>query len=186
MQALVVFVAALALGACAAGDDDAASTQAPVSWIPCSNGAFGFTIDYPPDWHTTPVRGKGGECLFFEPEPFEIPANSDFTGTAIEVLPAQESYANVVATMTDERFARVLARSETTIAGRAAVRVEAEATGEGLLDAGTRTYAYVVDRDGQAFIVQTTEARGTDFAARKRILDRAAESVQFAGPTGEP
>jgi hypothetical protein len=66
----------------------------------------------------------------------------------IEVLPAQETYANVVATMTDERFARVLARDAT--------------------------------------IVQTTEAPGKDFAERKGILDRAARSLQFAGPAREP
>jgi hypothetical protein len=177
----VVAAAALILGACG-GNEEAASTRAPATWNACTNGAFGFTIEYPPEWHTTPVPRGGGECLFFEPEPFEIPEDSDFTGTAIEVLPAQESYANVVAGLTDERFARVLARSETTIAGRDAVRIEAEATGEGLLDAGTRTYAYVIDRGGRALIVQTTEAAGTDFGERKRVLDRAARSLRFAGP----
>ena len=61
-----------------------------------------------------------------------------------------------------------------------AVRAETEATGAGLLERGTRQLAYVRDRDGAAWIRQTTSRRGGgDYEARKDVLERAVETFRF-------
>lgn len=176
MRAVAAVVALAALLAGCGGDDEAATTT-------CENETFAYAIDVPVEWHTDPVGREGGECLFFDEEPFEVPEQSDFGGTAIEVQPTQQGYDELVASMTDTRFATVLESAETEVGGEPATRVEAEATGRGLEDAGTRSYAYVVDRDGVAFVVRTSERAGADYAARKRALDDAAESLRFTGAT---
>ena len=92
----------------------------------------------------------------------------------------QQTWADVVRGASDERFARVLCRSETTVAGVRAVRLETETTGEGLLERGTRQLAYVLDRDGAAWILQTTSRRGDgDYEARKNVLERAVQTFRF-------
>jgi hypothetical protein len=173
-------VVALLLASLAATGSVHASV--PAGWNVCTNRALGFSIAYPPRWHTARLS-QAGACLYFEPKPFRIPPNSDFTGTALEVLPTQQSYAGLVRTLTDPTFSRIHSRRRTTVAGRPATRLETVATGEGLLSRGTRTYAYVIDRGRRpAFIVQTTRAAGASWPARKRILDRAVRTLRFASP----
>jgi hypothetical protein len=151
----------------------------PAGWKVCSNRVLGFSVAYPARWHTTQLS-PAGACLFFEPRRFRIPPNSDFTGTALEVQPTQQSYAGVVRTLTDRRFARVVFRANVAVPAGRGIRLETVATGAGLLGRGTRTYAYVINRPRRpAFIVQTTRAPGSDWAARKRILDRAVRSLRF-------
>jgi hypothetical protein len=96
------------------------------------------------------------------------------------VLPTQQSYAGLVRTLTDRRFSRVVGRTNVSLRGHRAVRLESVATGEGLLERGTRTFAYVLDRGRKpAFIVQTTRARGGEWATRKRVVDRAVRTLRF-------
>jgi hypothetical protein len=81
----------------------------------------------------------------------------------------------------------VLARRETTVLGRRAVRVETEATGEGFEDRGVKVTSWVVDRDGAAFFVRTTGFPGKgDYATRQATLDRAVETLVFFTPTAVP
>jgi hypothetical protein len=151
----------------------------PAGWKLCTNRAFGFSIAYPSSWYTTQLN-PAGACIYFEPGPFRIPPNSDFTGTALEVLPTQQSYAGLVRTLTDRRFSRIVGRTNVSLRGYRAVRLESVATGEALLERGTRTYAYVLDRGRKpAFIVQTTRARRGEWAIRKRVVDRAVRTLRF-------
>jgi hypothetical protein len=171
-----LLLACLVLALAASGP---AGAKAPAGWNTCTNRTLGFSIAYPGTWHTARLN-PAGACLYFEPKPFRIPPNSDFTGTALEVLPSQQSYAGLLRTLTDRRFARVRSRSRTSVAGQPATRLETVATGEGLLSRGTRTYAYVIDRGRRpAFIVQTTRVGSASWAARKRILDRAVRTLRF-------
>jgi hypothetical protein len=151
----------------------------PAGWKVCTNRALGFSIAYPSRWYTTQLSAAGA-CMYFEPRPFRIPPNSDFTGTALEVLPTQQSYAGLVRTLTDRRFSRVVRRANVSFREYRAVRLESVATGEGLLERGTRTYAYVLDRGRKpAFIVQTTRAPGGEWATRKRVVDRAVRTLRL-------
>jgi len=173
---LAILVASLVVPLAAAPH---AAAAVPTGWKTCTNRALGFSIAYPARWHTARLTAAGA-CLFFEPKPFRIPPNSDFTGTALEVQPTQQSYAGLIRTLSDPRFSRVQSRRRATVAGRPATRLETVATGAGLLNRGTRTYAYVIDRGRKpAFVVQTTRAAGASWPARKRIVDRAVRTLRF-------
>ena len=174
---LVGTLAGVASAATGADASDAAASP----WRRCTNSHFGFSIGYPAGWHTARL-GPARTCLYFDPRRVTIPRDSDFTGAAIEVLPAaQQPFAYVVKGTADKRFARVVARRATRLAGRRAVMLETVATGEGLYARGTEARTYVIDRAGDAFIVQTTSVGG-DFAARKAVLDRAVRTLRFFAP----
>jgi hypothetical protein len=146
----------------------------------CVNAAYGFAVAYPRGWHTDRL-GPETACFFFDPEPFEIPEASDFGGTALEVLVAQEDAEALVRSMVDPRFARSPKRQDAVAGGRRAVRVEYVATGAGLLDEGTRVYAYVVDRDDLSPIILQTTARPPE-RLRRDVVDLAARTLHLLRP----
>jgi hypothetical protein len=169
-------------------DDDSAESEAalPSGWSLCSNPHRGFAIGFPARWYTDAVAAHDS-CEYFDPERFDVPPQSDFSGTALEVDPDGEDYATVVDGLVDRRFARVLARRETTVLGRRAVRIETEATGEGFDDRGVKVTVWVVDRGGDAFVVGTMGLRGKgDYETRQATLDRAIETLTFFTPTAVP
>jgi hypothetical protein len=172
----------------AEGDGDSGEREAalPPGWALCSNHHRGFAIGYPARWHTDAAAAYDS-CEYFDPEPFDVPAQSDFSGTALEVDPDGEDYTTVVDGLVDRRFARVLARRETTVLGRRALRIETEPTGEGFQDRGVKATLWVVDRDGDAFVVGTPGLPGKgDYATRQATLDRAIETLTFFTPTAVP
>jgi hypothetical protein len=165
------------------GDDSSSEATLPQGWALCSNTARGFAIGYPAHWYTDEVSDDES-CEYFDPDPFEIPPQSDFSGTALEIDPASERYGTVVDGLVDRRFARVLSRRETTVEGRRAVRIETEATGQGLEDRGVKVTTWVVDREGGALLVRTTGFPGKgDYASRQATLDRAIETLALFRPT---
>jgi hypothetical protein len=173
-RSLIVVHLAAALASATPG-----SAGVPPGWKVCTNRVLGYSIAYPPGWYTTQLNPRTA-CIYFEPTPFRVPPNSDFTGTALEVLPTQQSYKGLLRSMTDPMYARARLRRNLVIGGLRATLLETVATGSGLLSRGTVTYAYVLDRrDRPAFIVQSTRARGSNWPARKRIVDRAVRSLRF-------
>jgi hypothetical protein len=167
-------------------DDSSSETTLPQGWALCSNTARGFAVGYPAHWYADEVS-EDESCKYFDPDPFEIPPQSDFSGTALEIDPGGDGYATVVDGLVDRRFARVLARRETTVQGRRAVRIETEATGQGLEDRGVKVTSWVVDRDGAAFLVRTTGFPGKgDYPSRQATLDRAIETLTLFTPTAVP
>src|SRR3712207_2927925 len=138
-----------------------------------------FSIAYPARWHTARLTAAGA-CLFFEPKPFRIPPNSDFTGTALEVQPMQQSYAWLIRTLSDPRFSLVPSGSGAPVAGQPATRLETAATGAGQLNRGIRTCAYVIDRGRRPdFVIQTAHVAEASCAAKKPIVDRAVRTLRF-------
>ena len=140
----------------------------------CSSDELGYSIAYPADWHQA-------HCAFFDPEPFEVPENSDFYGAALEVLVAQDSFDNLVRGLTDPRFSRVISHEDVTINGLRGARVEVEATGKGLFERGYGIYAYVLDVPGRPpVIVQATRPPRAGWGDRKTVADRAVRSLELA------
>jgi hypothetical protein len=185
--AVLLVVAAGAGGYLLADDDsDEREVTLPQGWALCSNHDRGFAIGFPARLHTDEVADHES-CEYFDPDPFDVPPQSDFSGTALEIDPGGEDYQVVVDGLVDRRFARVLARKETTVLGRPAVRIETEATGQGFEDRGVKLTTWVVDRDGAAFVVRTTGFPGKgDYETRQGTLDRAIETLAFFTPTAVP
>lgn len=145
----------------------------------CENRIRGLAIRYPAGWHTDALR-VGEACQAFHPEPFQIRDGTDCCPWALEARPIREPFERVLAGYLDERYYRLLAREELEAAGRPAVRVEVEATGEGLYERGTRTYAYLIDRDGETFVVQTIAYPGNEqYEAWRTIADEATTTLRL-------
>jgi hypothetical protein len=186
----VLLVVAAGTGGYLLADDDTADEREvalPQGWALCSNDDRGFAIGFPGRWHADEVA-EHESCEYFDPDPFEVPPQSDFSGTALEIDPVGEEYQTVVDGLVDRRFARVLARRETTVAGRPAVRIETEASGASLEGKGTKVTSWVVDRGGTAFIARTTGflGQGFEYASHQATLDRAIETLVFFAPTAVP
>jgi hypothetical protein len=177
---VAVFLVALAVAAAVLvsveGESsvEAGAPQGVAPWPRCRNAALGYSIAYPRGWH------RDRNCAFFDPRPFEVPENSDFYGAALEVQVAQDTWANVVRGLTDERFARTISRRSLRVNGRRAVLVEVEASGQGLYERGYRQYAYVVDVPRRPpVVVQATRRPGASWAGRKAVADRAVRSLRL-------
>jgi hypothetical protein len=148
-------------------------------------------VEYPADWHrggtvSDPERAKL-LCRFFDPEPFNIPPDSDFFGTALEVGPIEQPFDDALASLIDTQFNRTELREQLSLQGRhRAFRLELVATGEGLAERGTRTYGYLIRRlDGPPVFVRTTAAPGEELVHRAVVDHAASTIVLFATPPAE-
>jgi hypothetical protein len=145
----------------------------PQGWRLCVNPVEGFSTGYPSGWYTTEVR-PSEVCRQFHPTIFEIPRESEYPQTALNVR-----ITNALPDRDDTEFERVLLWEETTVAGRPAVRVETESTGWGQHLAGSRSYGYTI-RFGNilitVFVAAEPEAAG--YADWKAVVDQAAPTVR--------
>lgn len=165
----------LIVAACSAPQSDTTAPAPPAAAAPqpklsqrCTNAEDGFSIAYPEGWRT---HG----CKAFHPEPFEVPRDSELPfEIAIVVDVEQVPLEQLTRT---SQFERVLSATELTIGGRKAVRVEVEATGEGLADRGMRTLRYVVDLGEGRVLIASTHDRGSSHAANREILGRMIETA---------
>lgn len=148
-------------------------------WNLCTNVRRGYSISYPGGWYTTHLRSIQA-CEYFDPEPFEIVPGTEFPPTALFATFSTESVETYVEQLTDPMFFQTLRREDTTVGERRAVLVETSATGQGESEPGERTYGYVVDRGGRAFVVLAIALPDDErYEQFKAIADEAVESVRF-------
>ena len=161
----------------------AVSCAAPTKTVPpadpqpsmqrCTNDRYGFTVTYPAGWHT-----NSGEvipaCSAFDPEPVQIPAQSEMPFGIAVVISAQDVAFDRAP---EPQFERVLASERVTIAGRPAMRLEVESTGEGLADRGLRTTRYAIDLGGGRSLIATTNATDGSYEANKAVLAQMLDSL---------
>jgi hypothetical protein len=155
-----------------------AGERMPASWRACDNPPAGYSIGYPQDWYT----GEGEyRCRFFHPEPFTIPANSEFPPLALNAEQQQETVAEYRAMITDPMYYTVVRDEDVTILDRPGVRFETVTTGQGLDEAGVRRYGYLIDAGGgKAFAVWTVARPGeTRYDNWKSTVDIARDTVRF-------
>lgn len=142
----------------------------------CTNEEAGYTVQYRADWH--PNEGDVAQpCSLFDPEPFEVPEATEFFGAAISVRREPIAAEDLVEGADPTR--EVLEREETEIAGQRAFRIESESTGDGLLDAGVRSYQVIVVVDGESLIVETYDLDEHDYEQNREVVDEMAESLQL-------
>ena len=188
MRGICLVVAAAVLAGCGNGGDqtterqetetsgDATTAATTVEeTIQCTNEEDGFTVAYPPDWHTN-TGEVAPTCSFFHPEPFDLPEASEAVGIAIRVDREPVAFEDAAG---PSPAREVLEREETTVAGRPAVRLEYEATGDGLLDRGTRGVDYLVDLDGETLVASTLDVGGLDFERNVQVLDELVDTIEL-------
>lgn len=147
----------------------------PRAWSHCVDTAGGYDVQYPRDWYG--ARGALA-CRFFDPEPFTVPENSDFGGTALQIDVIQQSFDEGLAGLIDSRFVRTDLREQVTIGGLRAFRLELVATGEGLEEEGTRTYGYLIRRASGPPLLVRTSARPGERVRHRDVVDHAARTIR--------
>jgi len=151
----------------------------PNGWGLCTNAPRGYWIGYPSGWYTTHLE-RAQACEYFDPRPFEIVPGTEFPPTALFATQSDESVEAYVTQLTDPMFFETVRQEDTTVEGRPAVLVQTVATGEGESEPGERTYGYVVDNDGRAFVVLATGLPGDRrFSTFKKVADNAVKTVRF-------
>lgn len=140
----------------------------------CTNPQTGISVSYPAAWFTNDGDVMPA-CSAFDSRPVELPRESEIPFDIAVTL-------NVDATPFDPDVAstqweRILSAEATTIAGRRAMRIEAEATGEGLADRGMRSLRYVIDlADGRTLVASTHDAGGR-YEEKKNVMTRMVQTI---------
>ena len=148
----------------------------------CVNAARGTSMGYPGAWHQpNPPLPTYQPCSSFQPFPFEIPANTDYHLIALNATQQVDSVATYLTNITDPTFyLTLLDEAAPSVDGHTARRFEVSSKGEGLDEAGTKTYGYAIDRGGQAFVVYTIAAPGeADYPSWKTVVDQAVATLDF-------
>lgn len=157
-----------------------------VGWVRCTNGALGYSIGYPGEWHTTDVLNGDQDpsyaCRWFSPDPFGAEGNvvAEGWGYPLEVATGGPFDRELQQTL-DPEVARTLVQEELVMDGHQAVRLEYESLVDVIGEPGLH-YQYLIELDPETtLIVHTTATRGVAgvYEENRRIVDQAVETLRF-------
>lgn len=172
-------VAVLVLSACAENGENGTGGEAPGSptGTECTNEETGYSVQYPGDWHTNP-GDVVATCSYFDPEPISVTEGTE-PDVAIVLREAEVSYETA---SSSDAFGDVRSRDSGMVDGREAVAVVDEATGEGLYEAGTLGYTWVLNATDGSLIASTHDTLERDFSRNRKVLDQIVSSLDFTAP----
>jgi len=146
----------------------------------CESSA-GFAISYPEGWSV-----NSGEtvpaCTRFAPESFNVPPATDARVGSVTAK-VEAAPFDVVAS---PGATGPGSRTETTVDGHRAVRIEQVSAGRGLYPPGIRMTSHVVDLEpgddgSRTLVLNTVGLPQFDYARNVRLLDRMIETVEVTG-----
>lgn len=184
----LIGITAILMMSCAAPAPDpapATTTQAAPAARPepatslsqrCTNAQYRLSIAYPAGWHTNDGSVVPA-CSAFGAEPVQVPRDSEMPFEIPIVLAVQE--VKVEDVTRSSQWERVLSSAPVTVGGRQGVRVEVEASGEGLAEKGMRSVRYAVALGGGRTLLATTHDRAGSYERNQEILGRMMESITF-------
>jgi hypothetical protein len=116
-------------------------------------------------------------CVLFDPATIEVPYASELPADIAVGLHLEDVGYDRVA---GETFGiLVLSREEVRVAGRRGQRRLIEHTGDGLFDAGTRSWQYIADwGEGRTLIAVSHDVGEPDFETKRRVLDEMVTRLQ--------
>jgi hypothetical protein len=164
--------------------------QLPDGWVQCTNASVGYSIGYPGIWHTTDILNGEQDptyaCQWFSPDPFGPEGNvvSEGWGYPLE-LAIRGPFDQVREQELDPEVVDVHSQDELVVEGHRAIRVEFETVIDLVGDTGLH-YEYLIELDPDTtLIVHTTATRDVVgvYAENKVIVDRAVDTLRFAGET---
>lgn len=152
----------------------------PVALSQRCESPTGFSMAYPEGWAVNPGNTVAA-CTRFAPEKFTVPPGTDARVGAVTASVETAPFDQVAGSGPDEE----LSRTETTVDGRRAVRIEHSSTG-GLWPEGVRSTGYAVDLDAgregpRTLVVNTVGLPQFDYGRNVRVLDRMIETITFTG-----
>ncbi len=135
-----------------------------------------FTIEYPSVWFTNDTTNADA-CRAFHPEEFgKVEGENLHYAVRLYIDDVDFDAATRESDDPDES----LYRRELTIDGRRAVVEEERKSSSGLAPAGTISYTYLIDLDGQVLVAATHDIGDTDYERDKAVLDRMMETISIA------
>jgi hypothetical protein len=144
----------------------------------CTNQVAGYTVDYPTDWKTN-NGGVLNACQVFDPVSISLPERSSSFDEAIHLRFDSIPFEEV--TDEDDITATILSRRTTTVDGYEAVVEESESTGRALLQAGVRSYSYIINLgDGEIMVASTYDVATQEYSRNKQVLDQMVNSLRFS------
>jgi hypothetical protein len=155
---------------------DAAAEDAMPRRASCVNPVHRYSVEYPADWQAN-TNGIVSPCSLFDPASVSVPPASELPlEIAIRIAFEPVALSTIAG---DVMGRRVLASDTTSLAGRTAIRLTAETTGEGLHDRGIGFYEYLIGL-GDTTVVATTYGVGTpEFERKWRVLDAMMSSFRL-------
>lgn len=145
----------------------------------CSVTSEGVTVSYPAGWHTGRDPDVGA-CRVFDDQPvdLEVGIGGGPLGP-VQVAVLDDSLQRTTMAAPTQRE---LSRTDTMMAGRPAVVVDWEATGEGAGPAGLQSHRVFVGLGDRTLMLAAYAVDDHDFDSTSTIVDRMAESLQLAEP----
>lgn len=164
-----------------AGAGTTTAAEPEPEWTSCANAHWGYTVEYPSGWYTASL-GPRTDCAWFARERFELEQGTEAPLVDLEVRATIGTFRQAARQLEDPYGERTLERAGVTIDGRKAIRFEKQQTQDLLYPSGTRTYGYLLNRDGAAYWVLTLDVPGRSlpYGANKEVVDRAVRSLTFA------
>jgi hypothetical protein len=143
----------------------------------CTNGAAGYTVDYPTGWLTNDGDVLNA-CQVFDPVSISLPERSTSFDEAIHLrfdgIPFEDAISE------DDITETLLSRRTTTVDGYEAVVEEGESTGRALLQEGVRSYSYIINLgDGEIMVASTYDVATQEYTRNKQVLDQMISSLRF-------
>ena len=142
----------------------------------CTNARYRLSIAYPAGWYTNDGSVVPA-CSAFDAKPVQVPRDSEMPFEIPIVLAVED--VKVEHVTRSSQWERVLSSAPVTVAGREGVRVEVEASGEGLADKGMRSVRYVVALGEGRTLLATTHDRAGSYERNQDILDRMVATITF-------
>lgn len=143
----------------------------------CTNPEHDFSVSYPAGWHTN-SGAVIAPCTAFDPEPVEVPPQSEMPFEISIVFEVAEVPFGELTHPSE--FEEILFSERLTGGKRDAMLVEAESTGEGLAPPGMRTLRYAIDLgDGKTLVATTHNSNETEYERDKEILKEMVKSLEL-------
>jgi hypothetical protein len=142
----------------------------------CTNTKHGFSVSYPAGWHTNDGKVLA-PCSLFDPSPIVVPEQSELPFEIAIVIGIDETPFN--RDPKSSQWERVLSVEPLTLRGSEALRLEVEATGEGLAERGMRTLRYTVGLGGGRTLTAATHSANPSYEEHKKVLARMMETITW-------
>lgn len=142
----------------------------------CSNERYGFSVSYPASWSTNDGSVLPA-CSVFHPAPIQLPRESEIPFDLAVVIGVENTAFDPA--IRSSQWERVISTQRLVLDGRNVVRVESEATGEGLAERGMQSVRYVVDPGKGRTLIATTNKTDDSYARNQDVLARMVATISI-------
>jgi hypothetical protein len=145
----------------------------------CDSARLGLRITYPAGWYTPPDGDFS--CALFDPDPFEVTAQSEVPFVAVIVTRGEGSLGDQVARIRGSAGEEVVRGGARTLGGRDGYCLTTRSNGEGLIDAGASISYCLVDFGSFTATFQNVRLPDVPDRGFAAVVESVAAQAQPAG-----